>query len=213
MTTIMPIWTLIPGLKIASGYGRFSINSTICLAKEECRGFGLTTLFILYYSWISIWDDYTRSWEATLQDAQGSFSESLARAVQSSKLGDPDETWLNYGIWTRSNSDRGDRIQLRHRYYSRRMVEFLGNLTLKDPKRIFGPLDREIIYWRENGRCQVCSANVLWDEAEVHHVWPHSEGGRTKLNNGALVHRNCHPKTATETREFADSLESVTGQD
>ena len=161
----------------------------------------------------SIWDDYTRSWEATLQGAQGSFSESLARAVQSSKQGNPDETWLKYGIWTRSNSDRGDRIRLRHRYYSQRMVDFLGNLTFKDPQRTFGPLEREIIYWRENGKCQVCSADVLWNEAEIHHVQPHSEGGRTKLNNGALVHKDCHPKGAARTRELAGKLSSVAGQD
>ena len=59
----------------------------------------------------SIWDDYTRSWESTLADSQGKFSEALAKAVQSSKQGNPDETWLRYGIWTRSNSDRGDSIR------------------------------------------------------------------------------------------------------
>ena len=148
----------------------------------------------------SIWDDYTRSWEATLQDAQGSFSESLARAVQSSKQGNPDETWLNYGIWTRSNSDRGENIRRRHRYYSQCMIKFLGNLTPKDPKRAFGPLEREVIYWRDEKKCQVCHAEVLWSEAEIHHIRPHSGGGKTELENGALVHKGpCHQVAGSQS--------------
>ncbi len=118
----------------------------------------------------SIWEDYTRSWESTLQEAQGKFSAALARAVKSSKQGEPDDTWLKYGVWTRSNSDRGDNIGRRHRYYSERIVELVGNLTPKDPNRVFGPLEREIIYWRDARKCKVCHAEVLWKEAEIHHI-------------------------------------------
>ena len=85
------------------------------------------------------------------------------------------------------------------------MVEFLGNLTPKDPKRAFGPLEREIIYWRDGGTCQEpkCNAEVSWDEAEIHHIKPHSEGGKTVLENGALVHKHCHPKGPAATAVFA----------
>ena len=48
----------------------------------------------------SIWEEYTRSWESTLREAQGKFSAALAKAVESSKQGEPDETWLRYGVWT-----------------------------------------------------------------------------------------------------------------
>ena len=158
----------------------------------------------------SIWDDYTKGWEATLESAQGKFSATLAEAVKSSKQGEPDETWLRYGFLTRSNSDRGDSIRLRHRYYSQRMFEFLGNLTPKDPKRAFNTLEREIIYWRDGGTCRHngCGAPVLWDEAEIHHIKPHSEGGETVLENGALVHKQCHPKGTAAVLEFANSISS-----
>ena len=143
----------------------------------------------------SIWDDYTRSWESNLQDAQGAFSEALAKAVQFSKQGVRDETWENYGVWTRSNSDRGENIRRRHRYYSQYMIKLLGNLTCKDPKRSFGPLEREIVYWRDKKTCQVCNAEVEWSEVEIHHKQPHSDGGRTELRNAALVHRGpCHQR-------------------
>ena len=151
----------------------------------------------------SIWEDYTRGWESTLECAQGKFSATLVEAVKSSKQDDPDETWLSYGVWTRSNSDRGFNIQRRHRYYSQRMLEFLDNLTPKDPKRAFNAIERENIYWRDGGTCRKCDAPVVWNEAEIHHIKPHSEGGETVLENGALVHKHCHPKGPAATAAFA----------
>ncbi len=154
----------------------------------------------------SIWEDYTRSWESTLQEAQGRFSAALAKSVESNKKSQPDETWLRYGIWTRSNSDRSDNIRRRHQYYSRCMIDFLGYLIPKDPKRVYGHLEREIIYWRDEKKCRVCGAEVLWSEAEIHHIAPHTGGGRTEYENGVLVHQHCHPKSASATKELAKSF-------
>ena len=157
----------------------------------------------------SIWDNYTRSWESTLQKAQGEFSAALARAAKSSKKGEPDEAWLRYGVWTRSNSDRGENIRLRHRYYSQRIVEFLGNLTPLDTQRAFDAFERQIIYSRDGGACRRpgCHAEVQWEEAEIHHIKPHSEGGQTVLENGALVHKRCHPKSVAAVADFARAME------
>ena len=151
----------------------------------------------------SIWDDYTRSWESTLHIAQGKFSEALARSMKATQEGEPDETWLRYGVWTRSNSDRGENIRRRHHFYSQRMLELLANLTPLDPQRTFGPLERELIYWRDGKACRVCGAEVLWSEAEIHHVLEHSQGGKTELANGVLVHSHCHPKGNAATKALA----------
>ena len=142
----------------------------------------------------SIWDDYTRSWESKLPAAQDKFSEVLASAAKTKNEPNPDEAWLRYGVWTRTNSDRGDSIRQRHHFYSQRMATYIGNLTPKDPKRTFGSLEREIIYWKAGKKCGVCGAEVLWAEAEIHHIKEHSQGGRTELDNGQLVHKHCHPK-------------------
>ena len=156
-----------------------------------------------------VWDDYTKSWESMLSPAQSMFSHLLALAAKSSRDGDPDETWLHYGMRTRSNSDRGDNIRRRHRYYAQCMVGLLGNLTPLDPKRAFNSLERELIWQRSNGKCQRpgCQAAVKWEEAEIHHIKPHSEGGETVLENGALVHQHCHPKGQDEVKAFAEGLE------
>ena len=153
----------------------------------------------------SVWDDYTRSWESTLAAAQDRFSEVLARAAKTKSDANPDEAWLRYGVWTRTNSDRGDSIRRRHHFYSQRMVTYIGNLTPKDPRRVFGSLEREIIYWRDGKVCVVCGSEVPWAEVEIHHIKEHSEGGRTELENGKLVHRHCHPK-AGAAKELAARL-------
>src|SRR5438128_1224355 len=72
---------------------------------------------------------------------------------------------------------------------------------LKDRQRLLGSLEQEIIYYRDR-RCAVCSCEVLWEDAEIHHVHPHFRGGRTILENGVLVHRDCHPKSLAETQDL-----------
>ncbi len=155
----------------------------------------------------TIWDDYTRSWTKVLPTAQGKFASALAEARDSDRSGEPNETWLKYGVLTRAGNDQGDTIRRRHRFFSQRVVEFLGDsLERKDPKRGFGPIEREIVYWKDNGICRVCDDEVLWNEAEIHHVNPHSHGGKTVLANGALVHKSCHPKSRRATEEFASEF-------
>jgi len=150
----------------------------------------------------SLWDDYTRSWEGNLADAFDKFRMALASATATRDSANPADHWLRYGIYARVNSDRGDNIRRRHEFFSARMW---GNLRaqLKDPKRQFGQLEREIVYYRDRKRCAVCDGEVLWGEAEIHHVTEHSDGGPTTLTNGALVHSHCHPKGAVATAAFA----------
>lgn len=68
------------------------------------------------------------------------------------------------------------------------------NPIKKDNVRIYGQLEREIIYFRDNKRCQVCNAEIKWNDLEIHHVNEHQNGGETTIENGVSVHKACHPK-------------------
>ncbi len=149
----------------------------------------------------SVWDDYTRSWEANLADAFDSFRSALAAATPTRDSANPAEHWLRYGVYTRVNSDRADSIRRRHEFFSAQMWTALKP-QMKDPKRLYGPLEREIIYYRDRKRCAVCDAEVVWDDMEVHHIEGHAVGGLTTLANGLLVHAHCHPK-GESALEFA----------
>lgn len=146
-------------------------------------------------------DDYTRSWEANFASAFDHFREKFAVGKLTQSEAHPSEYWLRYGIHTRVSSDRGEVIQRRHEFFSEKMYEILKP-QLKDPQRLFGALEREIIYYRDKKRCAVCGAEVIWPEAEIHHVEEHTKGGPTSLENGVLVHRHCHPK-GSRAAEFA----------
>lgn len=141
----------------------------------------------------SLWDDYTRSWESVFAASFDQFRAQLAIATKSRYGGSPLPHWLRYGLFARSNSDTAESIRLRHTFFAKEMIANL-NPRLKDPQRTFDPLEREILYYSKEKKCAVCGSDVQWSEAEVHHVEGHALGGRTTLENAALVHKTCHPK-------------------
>ena len=79
------------------------------------------------------------------------------------------------------------------------MLVLLGPLQKKDTKRLYDGLERELIYYRDRKLCAVCEAEVVWNEAEIHHIEEHAEGGPTIIDNGVLVHGACHPKGSAAT--------------
>lgn len=154
----------------------------------------------------SLWEDYAPSWEEKLSPALDRFLNELAKAKSDKDSTSPSEYWLQYGQWTRVNSDRGERIARRHSFYTRKMMDFLGPLKKKDPKRLFGELEREILFYQAKKQCAVCDGVVDWREAEIHHIEEHHQGGPSTLENGALVHRDCHPKGEAATKSFAEKF-------
>jgi hypothetical protein len=64
-----------------------------------------------------------------------------------------------------------------------------------DPKRLFDDADRLRIRERDAGCCRICNQPVEPSEEEYDHFpTPHRDGGATVVENGRLVHRQCHPR-------------------
>ncbi len=153
----------------------------------------------------SLWDDYAPSWMDKLPAAFEKFQERLTEA-KGVRNEEPGPYWTQYGVWTRVNSDTATVIRLRHRFYVEEMRSYLLPLKLKDPQRLYGELDRTILYYRQGGLCPVCDGSMPWNDTEVHHVEEHSKGGPTSLENGAVVHKTCHPKGSAATIAFAENF-------
>ena len=100
-----------------------------------------------------------------------------------------------------SGSDKADKIGQRHAVFANWMRSEL-NIKLKDPKRLYDILEREVVWWRDRRLCQNprCLRFVPFNEATVHHVMEHTAGGPTILTNAVLVCNNCAPKR-NELRE------------
>lgn len=155
----------------------------------------------------ALMDDYTSSWEAGLAKAFDKFREKLVNAVKTRHDPQPHEFWLRYGLHTRTNSDRAVTIRHRHEFFISQMAKWM-KLIPKDSKRLFGPVEREIIYYRDRKLCAVCLLNdvdapVSWADAQIHHIDGHAGGGRSEVDNGVLVHANCHPKGKAAEEKFA----------
>jgi hypothetical protein len=94
-----------------------------------------------------------------------------------------------------SGSDKADKIGQRHAVFANWMRSQL-EVNLKEPKRLFDVLEREVVWWRDRRTCMnpKCRRSVPFQEATVHHVTEHTAGGPTKLTNAVLVCTECAPK-------------------
>ena len=149
-------------------------------------------------------EKYVRSsWEGKLAVAFDHFTQRVNRARSAGD--ESSEYLLRYGNKTSTRSDLETTIRDRHVFFGVKMLQQVRP-RLRDKKRAFGPLERELIYNRALKRCQnpECGGAVQWSDAEFHHVRPHSEGGQTEVSNGALVHSDCHPKSVDAVRRFAE---------
>ncbi|MCX6898565.1 MAG: DUF262 domain-containing protein [Verrucomicrobia bacterium] len=74
--------------------------------------------------------------------------------------------------------------------------QLLGGLfERKDEKRGFTLEQRRLIWHSDEKRkCKRCRLPLSWSNFTVDHVKPHSRGGRTVLNNAALMCRACNSR-------------------
>jgi hypothetical protein len=90
-------------------------------------------------------------------------------------------------------------LETRDRILRQIFFEYLKEHNLiikeKDEKRSFTELERILIYRKGKGFCQQClregkpenEAKVSWSNYQADHVYPHSKGGKTILENGELL--------------------------
>lgn len=156
----------------------------------------------------SLMDDYAPSWEDKFQGALEKFAANFAEAKATKDEVEQNEFWSQYGQRTRVSSDTAETIEKRHNFYTRKIFEYMMPLDKKDPKRLFGEVERTILFYRQNKKCAVCDSSLKLSDCEIHHVVEHSQAGPTELGNGAAVHKSCHPKGVVKTAEFAAKFKS-----
>lgn len=145
----------------------------------------------------SLIDDYTRSWQANFIKAYDSFKENAANAK---KLRDG-EYWFEYGVLTQTQSSEARTIQRRHVFFTSHMLRELKPILL-DNTRLYGELEREIVYYRDRKTCGACGQEIMWRDLDIHHIQEHSTGGWTTVENAAAVHRDCHPISREDVEAF-----------
>jgi hypothetical protein len=90
-------------------------------------------------------------------------------------------------------STAGSTLQTYYKWWREQMPKDI--LVRLDPKRAFDPDQQNDIRTRDGGKCAICGEEVADGEAEFdHHPTPYRDGGRTVIENGRLVHKECHPR-------------------
>lgn len=65
----------------------------------------------------------------------------------------------------------------------------------KDKDRLFSPEQRRIIWntaAERHCKNKNCNKNLTWEDFTIDHIYPHKKGGRSQLNNAAILCRSCN---------------------
>lgn len=69
----------------------------------------------------------------------------------------------------------------------------LHPIIIKDPQRLFDVEQKRTLYFRQKGLCPWCRRKMGFNYSSGHHIFAHSEGGKTEdLSKAVLLHENCH---------------------
>ena len=79
----------------------------------------------------------------------------------------------------------------------------LGSLfAKKDSQRGFSSEQRRLLWNTGSGRrCEGCNKPLSWDDFTLDHIDPHSRGGRSRLENAALMCQNCNSSKGNRRRK------------
>ena len=176
--------------------------------KPKLVGHYLIHLFLLVDR---LSKEYVCGWEYQLAAKWHEFDsrrQQAAENVKNSRENEFNRYYFRYGQLTQTQSDNASTIRQRHAFFVEEMLGLLAPEKLAD-KRMFSDLERQTVFFRDMELCQWCrmkgmNRRVPWDGAEVHHVVPYAQGGGTEIDNGALVHSECHPKGAEAVAEFRE---------
>ncbi len=62
----------------------------------------------------------------------------------------------------------------------------------RDPKRTYTNTEKAQMLEKQDNKCAQCGVTITVDQAQGHHVVRHADGGKTDLDNGTAVCKECH---------------------
>jgi len=96
----------------------------------------------------------------------------------------------------RRTTNKENRIK-RHEVIRKILIPFLIS---KDKRRNFNDEERRILWiMSEDKKCGICGKPVEWNDYEIDHIVPHSQGGLTELQNAQITHKSCNASKAGNT--------------
>lgn len=110
-----------------------------------------------------------------------------------------DSTDIDIMDFSNNRQQSINNLKIRDRIFRQLFFEFIQKkrkeFILKDKNRAFNEGQRIAIYRRDRGLCQEClkeeknekESRVSWDNYQADHIFPHSRGGETSIENGQVL--------------------------
>jgi hypothetical protein len=172
---------------------------------KKLKGYETLHSILLIDSWM---DKYTTDWQNQFIEYFMQFRKEVEMGKKERKDKDSKYKayWDGFGQWTQTQSNNASTIAERHEFFSRFMYITLNPIP-KDSKRAYDEVEREVIYERDGKVCAECHNHIEWVDLEIHHRKPHAEGGRTTIDNGVAVHKDCHPRSQAAVADLNQKLQ------
>lgn len=61
-------------------------------------------------------------------------------------------------------------------------------------------VERQVLYERDKGICQLCFEPVLYSEFHIDHIWPVARGGKHSYANTQVTHAECNRRKGSKLR-------------
>ena len=95
-----------------------------------------------------------------------------------------------------------ENVYVRSKVYREWFLAHLGRkeieLPFKDAKRNFDSIDRSVIWYLAECKCQECSKQLPFEQMQADHIKPHSRGGQTILSNAQCLCKECNLKKSNK---------------
>lgn len=167
------------------------LNTMFPSKAPELKRYSVISLFILIMEMMPNYD--IRHREAEL--AKWFISFEANRAEDELKAPENQDTKLViYHERVSNSSDTYDSLLYRHNFLKESLLSTITDLPQKDSKRNFDEAQRQVLYRKFNGICQLCGKVCEWNDWEADHIVPWSKGGKTVVDNGQVLCPSCNSR-------------------
>ena len=97
-----------------------------------------------------------------------------------------DQDIVDFAFASSSGTTGKDRLETRFRIMTTSFLSKFPDMVLLDPKREFDHIEKVIIWNRDKGICRIGSEKVELKDFAADHIFPHSKGGPTTIENGQV---------------------------
>ena len=164
----------------------YKVFGSLC---PELSKVNVISLFVLIMDLMENYDIHGRE-----EDIKNWFIEfELLRQEERAKpVDDQDVRLLNYQSKLTNSPSSSDSIEYRFEFLKESLMTKYPDIAMKDAQRSFDEAQRQVIYRKNGGVCQMCGIHCDWDNWEADHIIPWSRGGKTEVNNGQVLCPSCN---------------------